>query len=131
MHRRYLLLLALAVCASPAQAQSEPPLLSWSRQIAMREQWLVKRQAMIPAMMRRQGVQMWIVVNEEFHNDPVTEFIAPPRPYAGNRDIFVFVDGGDTDGFHKIASPPIKPWQHSTPNTIPRRSRFRLAEHAA
>jgi len=37
---------------------------------------------------------MWIVVNEEFHDDPLTQFVAPPRPYAGNRDIFVFVDAG-------------------------------------
>jgi Xaa-Pro aminopeptidase len=34
------------------------------------------------------------VVNEEFHDDPLTEFIAPPRPYAGGRDIFVFIDAG-------------------------------------
>jgi hypothetical protein len=102
MHRTFLLLLVVAVSVSAVQAQSEPPLLPWSQQIAVREQWLVKRHAMIPAMMRRQGVQMWIIVNEEFHNDPLTEFIAPPRPYAGNRDIFVFVDGGEA-GFHKIA----------------------------
>jgi len=37
---------------------------------------------------------MWIVVNEEFHDDPLTQLVAPPRPYAGNRDFFVFVDGG-------------------------------------
>jgi Xaa-Pro aminopeptidase len=37
---------------------------------------------------------MWIVVNEEFHDDPLTQFVAPPRPYAGNRDLFVFVDAG-------------------------------------
>ena len=45
-------------------------------------------------MMRRHGVAMWIVVNEEFHDDPLTPVIAPPRPYAGNRDLFVFVDAG-------------------------------------
>ena len=26
-------------------------------------------------MMKRQGIDMWIVVNEEFHSDPVTEQI--------------------------------------------------------
>ena len=101
MHRRYCFLL-LAALSAFGQTQPEPQLLSWSRQIAIREQWLAKRHEMIPAMMRRHGVQMWIVVNEEFHKDPLTEFIAPPRPYAGNRDIFVFVDAGEV-GFHKIA----------------------------
>lgn len=38
---------------------------------------------------------MWLVVNEEFHDDPLTQFVAPPRPYAGNRDVFVFIDAGE------------------------------------
>lgn len=49
---------------------------------------------MLLDMMRRHDVQMWIVVNEEFHDDPLTPFIAPPRPYTGNRDFFIFVDTG-------------------------------------
>jgi Xaa-Pro aminopeptidase len=69
---------------------------TWSQQIAIREQWLVKRHAMLLDMMRRHNIDMWVVVNEEFHNDPLTEYIAPPRPYTGNRDIFVFLDTGTT-----------------------------------
>jgi Xaa-Pro dipeptidase len=39
---------------------------------------------------------MWIVTNEEFHADPVTAYIAPPIPYVGRRDFFIFADrGGD------------------------------------
>jgi hypothetical protein len=79
-----------------------PELLPWSQQIAVREQWLVKRHAMLLDMMRRNHVDMWIVVNEEFHNDPLTEYVAPPRVYTGGRDIFVFVDAGDA-GLKKIA----------------------------
>ena len=45
---------------------------------------------------------MWIVVNEEFHNDPLTEFVAPPEVYVGGRDVFVFIDGGDA-GLRKVA----------------------------
>jgi Xaa-Pro dipeptidase len=80
----------------------EPKLLTWSQQLAMREQWLVKRHEMILPMMRKHGIDMWIIVNEEFHDDPLTQYIAPPRPYAGNRDVFVFVDTGDK-GLKKIA----------------------------
>ena len=47
-------------------------------------------------MMRQQKIEMWIVTNEEFHADPVTEYIAPPLPYVGRRDFFIFADrGGD------------------------------------
>jgi Xaa-Pro dipeptidase len=95
-----------AVLSSPVAAQTlkekMPQLLPWSQQIAVREGWLVKRHAMLLEMMRRHNVNMWIIVNEEFHDDPLTEYIAPPRPYTGNRDIFVFVDAGDK-GLKKVA----------------------------
>ncbi|MFP2904719.1 M24 family metallopeptidase [Pyxidicoccus sp. 3LFB2] len=79
-----------------------PRLLPWSEQISVREVWLEKRHGMLLDMMRRHGVGMWIVVNEEFHDDPLTQFVAPPRPYAGNRDFFVFVDAG-TEGLKRVA----------------------------
>ena len=46
-------------------------------------------------MMRRHQIAMWMVVNEEFHDDPLTQYVAPPRPYAGGRDVFVFADAGE------------------------------------
>ena len=108
-----------AACATGSQTSSSTPvpapvpataaslaipgaLLPWSQQIAIREGWLVKRHALLLAMMRRHAIGMWIVVNEEFHDDPLAQFVAPPRPYTGNRDIFVFVDGGD-QGLKKFA----------------------------
>ena len=45
---------------------------------------------------------MWIVVNEEFHDDPLAALVAPPRPYAGNRDFFVFVDAG-SEGLRRFS----------------------------
>lgn len=68
----------------------------------IRDRWLIKRHDMILDLMRKHGVQMWIVVNEEFHDDPLTEFVAPARPYAGGRDFFVFVDAGEK-GLKKMA----------------------------
>jgi len=46
-------------------------------------------------MMKRQGFDIWMVVNEEFHSDPVTEQIVPPIPMVGRRDFFIFIDRGD------------------------------------
>ncbi len=102
----------LAACAqSPAANPGIPPpaadltlpsLLPLARQIEVREAWLVKRHEMLLPLMRKHGVGMWVVVNEEFHDDPLTEFVAPPRPYCGNRDIFVFVDAGEA-GLRKFA----------------------------
>lgn len=84
------------------RALPAPKLLPWSQQMALREQWLEKRHQMILPMMRKFGIGMWIVVNEEFHDDPLTQYIAPPRPYAGNRDYFVFIDGGEK-GLRRVA----------------------------
>ena len=74
-----------------------PALLPVRDQQAVRERWLKKRlDTMLVPMMRQQKIDMWIVVNEEFHADPVTEYIAPPLPYVGRRDFFIFADrGGD------------------------------------
>jgi Xaa-Pro dipeptidase len=100
----------LAACAknpapNPGAGASDltlPPLLPLAKQIEVREGWLVKRHEMLLPLMRKHGVGMWIIVNEEFHDDPLTELIAPPRPYCGNRDIFVFVDAGES-GLKKFA----------------------------
>jgi Xaa-Pro aminopeptidase len=100
----WIIVLLASILSSLAQGPSRESfgLLPWSQQIAVREQWLAKHHELILPMMRKHGIDMWIVVNEEFHNDPLTEFIAPPRPYAGNRDFFIFVDTGET-GLRKLA----------------------------
>ena len=102
-------LLALLLFAPPAAAQapsrtirSAAALLPWSEQIRVRERWLADRHAQLLPVMRTHGVAMWIVVNEEFHDNPVVPQIAPPRPYTGNRDLFVFVDAGEA-GVKKFA----------------------------
>ncbi|MDX2184020.1 MAG: M24 family metallopeptidase [Gemmatimonadaceae bacterium] len=93
--------LTAGALSTPLRAQARPMtaaaagIPSWSEQIRIRERWLETRHAALLPMMRRHGIAMWIVVNEEFHDDPLTQLVAPPRPYTGNRDIFVFIDAGD------------------------------------
>lgn len=72
-----------------------PKLLSLREQADVREGWLKKRFDTLLPMMKRHGIDMWIVVNEEFHTDPVTPHIVPPIPIVGRRDLFVFIDRGD------------------------------------
>ena len=72
----FLLFCLSAVAVVAQNVPKAPKLLPWSQQIAVREQWLAKRHDMILPMMRQHGIDMWIVVNEEFHDDPLTEYIA-------------------------------------------------------
>ncbi len=100
--------LTLLGCTGAAQPREEAgterlALLTWSEQMDVRDQWLVKRHEMLLPMMRRHDIDMWIVVNEEFHDDPLTEYVAPARPYTGRRDIFVFVDAGE-QGLRRVAA---------------------------
>jgi len=94
----------LGTGASPRTAApgAPPALLTRAEQIRVREGWLAKRHEMLLPLLRKHGVGMWVVVNEEFHDDPLTEFVAPPRPYCGNRDLFLFVDAGEA-GLKKFA----------------------------
>ena len=88
--------LLLLAASAEAQLPTPPaPPLPMARQIAVREGWLARRYEMLLPMMRAHGVGMWVVVTEEFHDDPLAQLIAPPRPYVGRRDIFVFTDAGD------------------------------------
>ena len=96
--KKLLIILLLSCSSIDAQPKRElPKLLSVREQQTVRESWLKKRlDTMLLPMMRQQKIDMWIVVNEEFHMDPVTEYIAPPLPYDGRRDFFIFADrGGD------------------------------------
>jgi len=96
-------ILVIVLCSISAYSQTRksaeplPKLLSVREQQLVREQWLKKRlDTMLLPMMRQQKIDMWIVTNEEFHSDPVTAYIAPPLPYVGRRDFFIFADrGGD------------------------------------
>ena len=95
-------MLAVATPDVQAPLPDGPRLLPPSQQMVIRESWLEQRHATILPMMRKHNIAMWIAVNEEFHDDPLTAYIAPPRPYAGNRDFFVFADAGAA-GLKRIA----------------------------
>lgn len=94
-------LVLLAAISGAAQNRSTDPipampkLLTQREQMDVREKWLMKRLgSMLLPMMKRHGIEMWIVVNEEFNSDPVTPHITPPIPIVGRRDIFLFIDAG-------------------------------------
>ncbi|MFM8566261.1 MAG: M24 family metallopeptidase [Gemmatimonadota bacterium] len=97
-----LLTTATVGAAQGYHIRSASALLPWSEQIRVRETWLAARHERLLPMMRSHGVAMWIVVNEEFHDNPLVAQVAPPRPYTGNRDLFVFVDAGEA-GLKKFA----------------------------
>lgn len=87
-----------SLCASA----NPPRLLSATEQMSVRDDWLAQRHELLLPMMRQREIDWWIVVSEEFHPDPLVSHVAPARPYAGNRDLFLFIDTGN-EGLRRVA----------------------------
>jgi hypothetical protein len=109
MLRRLLLLIA-ALClglAGPAQAQDPavPTLLPMEERAAVVNRWLDARlDTVVPMLMRREGVDMWIVSAREYNEDPVLETMLPATwQSARRRTMLVFHDRGGDAGVERLA----------------------------
>jgi hypothetical protein len=63
-------------------------------QAAMQQAWLRRRlDAFLPALMRKHGVDLWVVPMREYNEDPVFSSITAPETFAARRrTIYVFFD---------------------------------------
>lgn len=96
-------LLALAPSAFPAPMP--PPLPPLREQDQIRQGWLKTRlEKVLPALMRRHGVAMWIVVCREYNEDPAFfSLVSPSVMAARRRTILVFNDRGPDKGVERLA----------------------------
>ena len=102
--RRAACAVALFALALPAgvQAQVAPAALPTAdrpfgrlrEQAAMQQAWLKKRlDTFLPALMRKHGIDMWVVPMREYNEDPVFSSITAPETFfARRRTIYVFFD---------------------------------------
>jgi Xaa-Pro aminopeptidase len=98
--------LASAAAAAPKPAVTMPPPLPPMReQDRIRQGWLKARlDRVLPALMRKHGVAMWIVVCREYNEDPVFFALASPSVMAARRrTILVFNDRGPEKGIERLA----------------------------
>lgn len=100
---------ALATLASPLAAQqpAEPvrPFGTLREQAARRQQWLARRlETVLPALMRKYDVDMWVVPMREYNEDPVFSSLVSPTTFAARRrTIYVFFDRGPAKGVERLA----------------------------
>ena len=73
---------------------AERPFGTLREQAAMQQQWLQKRlDTFLPALMRKHGVDLWVVPMREYNEDPVFSAIVAPETFsARRRTIYVFFD---------------------------------------
>ena len=86
----------LGVPASSVVAQPAPerPFGTLREQAAMQQGWLKKRlDTLLPALMRKHGIDMWVVPMREYNEDPVFVAIRRRETFAARRrTIYVFFD---------------------------------------
>ena len=76
------------------------------RDQAFRQQkWLETRlEKILPVLMRKRGVDMWVVPMREYNEDPVFRALTSPTTFAARRrTIYVFYDRGPKDGIERLA----------------------------
>lgn len=99
-----------AICSlfllSPLAAQAQTrPFGALREQAQLQQQWLKQRlDTQLPSLMRKYGIDMWVVPMREYNEDPVFWSIVAPETFAARRrTIYVFFDRGAAQGIERIA----------------------------
>jgi hypothetical protein len=102
---RWIALACLLVAAPAVAVELPPPLPTLREQQRIRQEWLgLRLERVLPALMRRHGVAMWLVVCREYNEDPVFfSLVSPSRMAARRRTILVFHDRGVEEGIERLA----------------------------
>lgn len=81
------------------------PLPTLREQAVEQQAWLAKRlNEVLPEVMRRYGVEMWILSMREYAEDPVFFSMVSPTTFAARRrSIYVFHDQGPAKGVTRLA----------------------------
>lgn len=90
----------------PLTAQSGfPELLSEQDRAEVTDNILEDRlENLLPELMRREGIQMWVIISREYNEDPLMKTMLPSTWLsARRRTILVFHDNGKEKGVDKIA----------------------------
>lgn len=99
------LLAVLAFSSLPVAAQDAvPAILSMRERAEVRDAWLERRlDTVVPLVMRRAGIDLWVLVAREYNEDPVVKTMLPATWLnARRRTILVFHDRGD-EGVERLA----------------------------
>lgn len=104
-------LFASAVCVSLAQdigltdAQDSLNILPERKRAEVMNEWLKWRlDHIIPELMRREKIDMWLIINREYNEDPVYLSLMPePTMYARRTSILMFHDQGPDKGVQRLS----------------------------
>lgn len=104
-----LLIIALFITADILQAQTvnniTPQILSMRDRAEVMDRWAVDRlDNLVPQLMRREGIDMWVLVAREYNEDPVLLTMLPATWQSSRRTtILIFFDPGDGNEIERLA----------------------------
>ena len=86
-------------------AQSRGTMPGAREEAMIRQDWLKARlERVLPSLMRKHGVDMWLVICREYNEDPVYRSLVSPTVFAARRrTILVFHDRGAEAGIDRLA----------------------------
>ena len=92
--RSLVLCLVLATPSFAQPAQPARPFGTLREQAARQQRWLEQRlTTVLPGLLRKHGVDMWVIPMREYNEDPVfTSLVSPTTFAARRRTIYVFFD---------------------------------------
>lgn len=87
------------------QKQTTRPVPALREQAEVQQQWLKLRlERVLPQLMRKHNVKMWLVICREYNEDPVFFSLVSPTTFAARRrTIYVFHDRGERAGVERLA----------------------------
>jgi len=93
--KNILILLSFLLVASAAISQNFE-ILSLKEQAEVRDSWLKERfKQVTPSLMRREGIDMWLVISREYNEDPVMKTMLPATWLSARRTtMLVMYDNG-------------------------------------
>ena len=110
MMKRLLSILILTAATAPLAAQEVrdpemPTILPLGERAKVEDAWLQQRlDTIVPELMRRDAVDMWIIVAREYLEDPVAKTMLPATWLsARRRTVLIFHDRGEAQGVERLA----------------------------
>lgn len=94
-----------AVLNIPAAAQPGPAILTMKERAQLIDQWLEYRlDTVVPDLMRREGIDMWVLIAQEYNEDPVLLSMLPATWQSSRRTtIILFYDDSETGETERMA----------------------------
>ena len=102
------LILCFFLCVADTSLQAQhamPVILSLREQGELRDRWLQERFAtVVPQLMRREGIDMWVMITREYNEDAVVKTMLPSTWMGARRTTMLLIyDPGDGKPLETLA----------------------------